>query len=686
MFLKSLPLEKPTFAEIRERNLLYADKTEYIYKLLKNDNKRYFLSRPPLFGKTLLLHTLNALFSGVRSHFKGLFIDQSDYQLPKRPTIFLNMSLDATSPAGLKEKILADLREIAANNHLKVKGNAPDVYFGGLIKAFYKKTATEIEPNPTDSLLPQVDRHPQVAILIDEFDAPVTSMMSDPQAAMANATLLGDFLAVLRDGDVAPLIHFVFVTGVTRFGRPSLDSGPNQLVDISLDPNYAGICGFTLSEFDLLFAERLADTLVKLQKSNDMAPSATIDDLKNKILAWYDGYNWGGETRVLNPFSLLKFFKTATFDSYWTQSAQPSFLSALIRERPQDYLPPRLASSPYSYSYEDLGQSDLAQLQAAPVLFHSGYLTLDKTTSRVVANPLTQKMEKVFSYSFRPPNFEVSFPDIAHLFRIIFGVSLGSELQRLGQTLKKALLDRDAQTIEAIFSALFAALSDYPRPDNEKVFHALTPTLLAGMGFKTKSQLLGSNHRLALSLELADQVLVVLELRSSHHHIKLTPKEKNQILSDFGMKNLTTAEVTKSFAELAARELSPNETARITFQALEENLSPDEISHQMTLIALKWLPNTHIERAIASAAKKKWAKDVIKNVLFEAARALALTEKRVNKILLKTAKKAVRDLIKRDYPSQLKPAPQEIIYLGVATYGQGSRVKATFGPKWRRDL
>jgi hypothetical protein len=162
-----------------------------------------------------------------------------------------------------------------------------------------------------------------------------------------------------------------------------MDSGPNHLNDISLDPNYAGICGFTLDEFDSLFADRLETTLTSLKKTGRTESTATISDLRAEIFHWYDGYNWTGETRVLNPYSILNFFKNNAFGDYWVQSGRPGHLTALIKARPLDFLEPRLES----YLATEIRKSDLSQLEAGPVLFHSGYLTLDKIKLTQVVNP-----------------------------------------------------------------------------------------------------------------------------------------------------------------------------------------------------------------------------------------------------------------------------------------------------------
>jgi hypothetical protein len=248
MTLKELPLGNKTFADIIDGNFLYADKTQYIYELLRSGKGDFFLSRPRRFGKTILLYTLNELFSSDRERFKGLWIDQSDYDFQKRPVLFLSLSSRSNDTEKLELNILNKLRSIAIAANLEVDGATPDMYISNLIQALYRKNSSK------------------VVVLIDEYDAPVTRCMGEPEVAAANANVLHDFFAILKDVAVAPCIHLSFLTGVTRYALTSMDSGPNFLNDISLDPKFAGICGFPVDEFDSLFANRMKSTLLALQE------------------------------------------------------------------------------------------------------------------------------------------------------------------------------------------------------------------------------------------------------------------------------------------------------------------------------------------------------------------------------------------------------------------------------------
>jgi hypothetical protein len=138
----------------------------------------------------------------------------------------------------------------------------------------------------------------KVVVLIDEYDAPILNEITNEGLASEIRKILESFYSVLKDA--AKYLRFVFLTGVTKFSQTSIFSGANQLIDISLAPDYANICGFTLDEFEELFPDHMNEVLLNLKKKKLYPVDSTIADLKSEILTTYDGYSWDGETRVLN--------------------------------------------------------------------------------------------------------------------------------------------------------------------------------------------------------------------------------------------------------------------------------------------------------------------------------------------------------------------------------------------------
>ncbi|MDR1111545.1 MAG: AAA family ATPase [Deltaproteobacteria bacterium] len=658
MVFKQLPLGTYSFAKIIDDGFLYADKTKFIYELLTSSKSEYFLSRPRRFGKTLLLHTLNELFTGNRERFKGLWIDSSDYAFDKHPTLFLSLSVESDTTAILKESILTKLSFIAKAAKLEIKANTPALYLGELISALYQNCKSK------------------VVILIDEYDAPVTKNMDNPKAAQANAKVLHDFFATLKDIYVSPCIHFTFVTGITRYTLTSTDSGPNHLNDISLDPMYEGICGFTLEDLDLYFSDNLDKTLSGLKISGEIDPAATTCDLRAKILDWYDGYSWGGENRVLNPFSVLNFVDKKKFDTYWLQSGRPAHLTSLIRARPLDFIKPKLTS----YLSTDLKKSDLSTLQAIPILFHSGYLTIDKITPLSKINPETKKPEIVKSYSFRLPNYEVSSSYYSDCFSIVFNRFSSVDLEAKGQELLSAFLSKDANAVSAFFSGYFSQVSYYQNPNGENSFHGYVQLILLALGFDVRSELAESDNRLDLLVELPNRVNVILELKYCPEINKLTEDEKNAALAKVAIKRIPKFERNIKVAAAVETKLKPLDFEKAIFKGHLTTPTAEEITAILAESAIEYLTEEEINEVQANMVRKELTQSEKEKIYKDVTpTAFKPTSEEIDDALTKGAKEALKAITEKGYHRILGDRSKEIIDLGLAIYDTGFKVKAIFG-------
>jgi hypothetical protein len=245
---------------IISQDRLYADKTGYIFEMI-NNYESCFLSRPRRFGKTLLLDTIKELFSGDKELFKGLKIASLGYEFKKHPVIRLKMNYaETSSPDDLKKNIVEDLIEVAQVEEVAVKSEFFDKILNLLLKGLSKKYGAG------------------VVFLVDEYDAPVSKHTGNLTLAEANASVLHDFYTALKNN--IKYLRFVFVTGITRFALTSMDSGPNNFQDLSIDPSYAGSCGFTISEFDSLFQDRMPQTLESLKAKGQISHEANEEILR----------------------------------------------------------------------------------------------------------------------------------------------------------------------------------------------------------------------------------------------------------------------------------------------------------------------------------------------------------------------------------------------------------------------
>ncbi|MCL2153756.1 MAG: AAA family ATPase, partial [Oscillospiraceae bacterium] len=343
--MKKLPLGIQNFREIIEGDYVYIDKTQYVYNLI-NDASYYFLSRPRRFGKSLLLDTISEVFSGDKELFKGLWIYDSDYDFKKHPVIRLDMSnISNKTPEILENSLVSTLRIRVKEEGLYIADEIPSDIFKNLISGLYKKY------------------NQRVVVLIDEYDKPILDHINDIKTAEANRLVLRGFYGILKSMD--PYLKFTFLTGVTKFTKTSIFSELNNLLDITMAGKYANICGITIEDFDRCFSEHI-EHLTSLKEFK------IYNSVRNGILAWYDGYSWDGETRVINPFSLLSFFRRERFAAFWYVSGTPKFLIDLIKKKPETYTNLKnLKMTEFM-----LDSADLEKISIEPLLFQTGYLTV----------------------------------------------------------------------------------------------------------------------------------------------------------------------------------------------------------------------------------------------------------------------------------------------------------------------
>lgn len=351
--LRQCPVGIQTFSEIREKALLYIDKTEYIYKMVSS-GKYYFLSRPRRFGKSLLTSTLRSYFEGRKELFEGLAMEKLEKEWTAYPVLHFDMSL-------AKHVGEAELEQ----------------YIGYQLLPWEKKYGIE-EPaignnNRLKNLIVRACEQTgqKVVVLVDEYDAPLLDVMHEERDLPLLRNVMRNFYSPLKACD--PYLRFVFLTGITKFSQLSIFSELNNITNISMDEPYGAICGITEEEICGQMSEYIEHLAVSLGCSCE----EVLFDLKEN----YDGYHFTWPSQdVYNPFSLLNAFTKGKIDAYWFGSGTPTYLIEMLRKF--GVAPSCIGGSKVLAASFDAPSEQVTSI--TPLLYQSGYITIkdyDKFTN-----------------------------------------------------------------------------------------------------------------------------------------------------------------------------------------------------------------------------------------------------------------------------------------------------------------
>ena len=343
--LKHLPVGIQTFSNIIEGDMLYIDKTEYIWNMI-HLSKYIFLSRPRRFGKSLLVSTLHAYFEGRKDLFKGLFIESVEKEWVQYPVLRFSMASGKHMEKDQLERyLLFMLAENERRFGITSDSIDPNVRLRNLITSIYEKTGKK------------------VVILIDEYDAPLLDVVHEDKTLPVLRNVMRNFYSPLKDSD--PYLHFVFLTGITKFSQLSIFSELNNLKNISMRPDYAGVCGITEEEMVTAMTDYLDDFAEAQQTTREGA----VEGLKRQ----YDGYHFTWPSPdIFNPFSLLNAFQDRDYTNYWFSSGTPTYLIEMLRKFnvvPSDISQMQVLSSDFDAPTENMAS-------ITPLLYQSGYVTI----------------------------------------------------------------------------------------------------------------------------------------------------------------------------------------------------------------------------------------------------------------------------------------------------------------------
>ena len=459
------PIGIQTFSKIREENKLYVDKTKQVYQLTK-ESGYYFLARPRRFGKSLLISTLNSLYSGRRELFKGLWIEDKWDWSKKNPVIYIPFNLLSYAEEGLGKVLSICLDDQAQEAGISLNEASAPRKFSEFIKKSYKKTGKK------------------VVILIDEYDKSLIDYLDDNARFEENRMFLKSFYGIMKPSDA--YLEFVLLTGVSQFSKVSIFSDLNNIQDITLHSKFGDIVGISQEDLESYFEPEL-NTL-------SAEKGITKEEFLSQIKSWYNGYTWDLKTKLYNPFSLLLFFSNSgNFENYWFQTGAPYFLIKELRNRRIFQVEDVKTTATVLTSF------DVQHLDSTCLLFQTGYLTLKS------------RNERTGIYTLNYPNKEVRHSLTQYLmasYRERSEAVLPTVVDFL-DALESNDIPQAILHVNTIFSTIPAELW---QKENEHFYHALIHLTFVLLGAYVQSEVNSSNGRCDAVLQ-TDEYIYAFEFK-----------------------------------------------------------------------------------------------------------------------------------------------------------------------------
>ena len=446
-----------TFRRLREQDCYYVDKTPYIQRLL-DEGAHYLLSRPRRFGKSLFLDTLKELFEGNEPLFEGLHIHDRWNWSERHPVVRLDFAGGSfKEPGSLHEDVMLQLEYLEDEAGIPPREvNAPG-RFRRLLQMLHRQAG---QP---------------VAVLVDEYDKPILDALDRPEVACANRDYLRGLYGMIKSSDAH--VRFTFVTGVSKFTKVSLFSDLNNLTDITLDPPYSAICGYTEDDLDTVFGPEFAG----------------MD--RERVREWYNGYSWLGAEKVYNPYDVLLLLRRRKFAAHWFETGTPAFLLDTLFER-------RVSSVSLGamLGTEDLLSAfDVHHIGTEALLFQTGYLTITAE----------QRLGGAALYRLGYPNREVR----ESLNRVLLRHLVQDTAQQTANSIRLARLlqAHDCAGQKTLFHAFYASIpyqwyTNNHIADYEGFYASVFYSYFAALGYDIAVEESSSHGRLDMAVRTAGHV------------------------------------------------------------------------------------------------------------------------------------------------------------------------------------
>ena len=461
------PIGIQNFEDLRKSEYLYVDKTRHIHRLVST-GKYYFLSRPRRFGKSLLVSTMEAYFKGKKELFEGLAMEDLEKDWVEYPVLHLDLNGSKyMEPDNLNVVLAQHLDKWESEYSITPRYSDLDARFKDVIDGAYEKTGK------------------QVVILIDEYDKPIVNNLDKKELSDYYRAVLQGFYGVIKS--MGEQTKFCFLTGVSKIGKLSVFSTLNNLTDISLNADYAGICGISENELKEYFDGSVTELA--------SAHSLTKEECYAKLKRMYDGYHFDRNMTVgvYNPFSILNTFYSREFGEYWFETGTPTLLVNVMKQTSFDVT--TLSDNVVVPAAKLNGMQDIAS-KPVSLFFQTGYLTIKGYDS------------EYNEYRLGFPNDEVKNGFLNFIYAYYVPVNPADDSTKTSQ-LAKALKAGDPYTFMKTLEALFANTTYQIQGDSEKNFQYAMYIIMELLGEYVQAERATSNGRIDLLLQTKDYIYIV---------------------------------------------------------------------------------------------------------------------------------------------------------------------------------
>lgn len=477
------PVGIQNFEKLRKGNFLYVDKTKLIHRLV-DEGQYYFLSRPRRFGKSLLISTLEAYFSGKKELFEGLAIYDIERDWLEYPILHIDLNT-----ANFRENgsLYAILNDYMCNWEKEYGKSESETTLALRFKGVVERAAQKKGRN--------------VVILVDEYDKPILQTFHDKVLQEKYRNELKAFYSVLKTQD--KYIRFAFLTGVTKFGKVSVFSDLNNLMDISMDNRFISICGITENELKINFKEGI--------KELSEVTGKTEEETREELRINYDGYHFkSGSIGIYNPYSVLNTMAKLEYDAYWFDTGTPTFLVELLKLH--HYELEKLTNE--QISADVINCVDSISTNPIPVIYQSGYLTIKGYDERFKKYRLgfpNKEVEEGF-LNFLLPFYSTAGSKSPYFIEEFVNEVEAGNPERFMQRLSTMLADTDYKVVG----------------DAELYFHNVMYLIFKIMGFYIQVERPTSDGRIDAVIQTSDYIYII------ECKLDRTAEEVLRQIDDFG--------------------------------------------------------------------------------------------------------------------------------------------------------